>query len=63
MLETGQSAPDFSLADQDGKIHNLADYRGQVVSYLVSPDGVIIRSYPEVDPANHALEILKDLGG
>jgi len=151
MLETGQQAPDFSLADQDGKTHDLVNYRGQVVliyfypkddtpgctkeactiaemyddfekndvkvfgisaddtvshkqfaekyhlpftllsdpdrkvitayganqegessehsshtkriSYLVSPDGVIIRSYPEVDPANHALEILKDLGG
>lgn len=150
MIETGQIAPDFSLPDQDGKTHSLANYRGQVVliyfypkddtpgctkeactiaevyddfekngvkvfgisadsieshkqfaekyhlpftllsdpdrqvivayganqegegsehsthtkriSYLVSPDGVIIRSYPDVDPATHALNILKDLG-
>ncbi|OGG85489.1 hypothetical protein A2392_03315 [Candidatus Kaiserbacteria bacterium RIFOXYB1_FULL_46_14] len=151
MLETGKTAPDFSLPDQDGEIHNLTNYRGQVVliyfypmddtpgctkeactiaemyddfekngvkvfgisaddvashkrfalkyhlpftllsdperqtikdyeaneegegtehsthtkriSYLVSPNGVIIRSYPDVDPATHAGEILKDIGG
>lgn len=31
------------------------------VSYLLSPDLTIAKVYPEVDPANHALEILKDL--
>ncbi len=25
----GLQAPDFSLEDQDGKLHNLADYRGK----------------------------------
>ena len=32
------------------------------VSYLISPDRIIVRSYPAVDPATHAVEILKDLG-
>lgn len=32
------------------------------VSYLISPDKIIVRSYPAVDPATHAVEILKDLG-
>ncbi len=33
------------------------------ISYLIAPDGVISRSYPNVDPAIHALQILKDLRG
>ncbi len=28
-LKIGQKAPEFSLADQKGQIHQLADYRGQ----------------------------------
>lgn len=31
------------------------------VSYLIDPNGTIAKVYPDVDPANHALEILKDL--
>lgn len=31
------------------------------VSYLVSPDGMIAKVYPDVDPANHALQLLTDL--
>ncbi len=32
------------------------------ISYLISPEGKVIKAYPEVDPASHALEILQDLG-
>lgn len=32
------------------------------VSYLISPDQIIVSSYPNVDPATHAVGILKDLG-
>jgi len=28
-LLLGQQAPDFSLPDQDGKVHSLADYKGE----------------------------------
>lgn len=31
MLEIGTKAPEFSLPDQNGKLHRLADYRGQTV--------------------------------
>ncbi len=31
------------------------------ISYLVSPDGKIAKVYPEVDPANHALELIADI--
>jgi hypothetical protein len=31
MIEQGQTAPDFTLADQDGNDVSLNDYRGQTV--------------------------------
>jgi peroxiredoxin Q/BCP len=31
------------------------------ISYLISPEGMIERSYPTVNPAKHAEEILNDL--
>ncbi len=31
------------------------------ISYLINPEGKIAKAYPEVDPANHALELLKDI--
>jgi hypothetical protein len=31
VLEVGDEAPDFTLADMDGVLHSLSDYRGQVV--------------------------------
>ena len=39
MLETGTKAPDFSLPDQDGKMHKLSEYRGQkVILYFYPKD-------------------------
>ena len=35
--ELGQPAPDFSLPDQNGKIHRLADYRGKTVVLAFYP--------------------------
>ena len=40
MLQTGDSAPDFSLSDQDGATHTLADYRGRKL---------LIYFYPRAD--------------
>jgi peroxiredoxin Q/BCP len=31
------------------------------ISYLVGPDGLIVKAYPKVDPAHHGAEILKDI--
>ena len=36
-LEIGQTAPDFSLPDQTGKVHHLADYRGKTVVLAMYP--------------------------
>jgi peroxiredoxin Q/BCP len=36
-LEIGQTAPDFSLPDQNDKIHRLSDYRGKNVVLAFYP--------------------------
>lgn len=39
MIETPYPAPDFSLKDDDGNIHNLADYKGKwLVLYFYPKD-------------------------
>lgn len=39
MLEVGTKAPNFTLPDQNGELHSLADYRGQkVVLYFYPKD-------------------------
>jgi peroxiredoxin len=30
------------------------------ISYLVGSDGHVLKAYPDVDPKNHAQEVLKD---
>lgn len=37
MLQTGASAPDFALPDQDGVVHKLKDYAGQWVLVYFYP--------------------------
>lgn len=37
MPKVGEKAPEFSLPDQDGKSHSLADYRGQWVLLYFYP--------------------------
>jgi thioredoxin-dependent peroxiredoxin len=36
-LEAGDRAPDFSLTDQDGKVHSLAQYAGKTVVLYFYP--------------------------
>lgn len=39
MLETGIKAPEFTLPDQNGELHSLADYRGKkVILYFYPKD-------------------------
>ena len=39
MLDVGMKAPDFELADQNGKMHKLSDYRGRkVILYFYPKD-------------------------
>lgn len=40
MLESGDTAPDFTLPDQDGKPHTLSAYRGKTV---------VLYWYPKAD--------------
>ncbi len=37
LLEVGQTAPDFNLPDQAGKIHTLADYSGKWLALYFYP--------------------------
>lgn len=36
-IQANQPAPDFSLSDETGKIHNLSDYRGKAVVLYFYP--------------------------
>ena len=39
MLNVGTAAPDFTLPDQNGRMHSLSDYQGQrVILYFYSKD-------------------------
>jgi peroxiredoxin Q/BCP len=31
------------------------------ISYLIDPNGLVAKAYPEVDPAHHGTDILKDI--
>jgi peroxiredoxin Q/BCP len=33
------------------------------ISYLVGPDGTVVKAYPDVAPATHAQGVLADLAG
>ncbi len=37
MLNEGDKAPDFELADQTGKVHKLSDYCGKIVAVYFYP--------------------------
>ena len=60
------SDPTMVMMDQYGAFAEKQMYGKTVrgtnrISYLINPEGKIAKVYPEVDPANHALELLKDI--
>lgn len=62
-FKTKYKLPFTLLSDRDKSI--IAEYGAKGIgtkriSYLLSPDGVVLKAYPKVDPAGHAAEILAD---
>jgi len=60
------SDPTMEMMDKYGALVMKKMYGKDVrgtkrISYLVNPDGKIAQVYLEVDPSNHALELLKDI--
>ena len=53
------SDDDHELAKSVGAARALIPLAKRV-SYLVSPDGLVLEAYPEVDPKTHAEEVLED---
>lgn len=60
------SDPTMEMMDTYGAFVEKSMYGKTVrgtnrISYLINPEGKIAKVYPDVDPANHALELLKDI--
>jgi thioredoxin-dependent peroxiredoxin len=60
------SDPEMTMMDKYGALVMKQMYGKEVrgtnrISYLIGPDGKIAKVYPNVDPANHALELLTDI--
>ena len=50
---------DHELAKSVGASRTLIPYAKRI-SYLVGPDGRVLKAYPKVDPSTHASEVLED---
>lgn len=60
------SDPTMEMMDKYGAFVVKKMYGKEVrgtnrITYLVGRDGKVVKVYPEVDPATHALELLKDI--
>jgi peroxiredoxin Q/BCP len=53
------SDSDHELAESVGAARALLPFAKRV-SYLVGPDGLVLETYPDVDPKTHASEVLED---
>ena len=54
------------LADTEKKVIDMYGAKNiptgiKRISYLIGPEGMIAKAYPDVDPAHHGVEILKDI--
>lgn len=43
------------------KNYQADDLLAKRITYLINPEGMIIKTYPKVNPSQHAEEIIKDL--
>lgn len=50
---------DRELAKSVGAARALLPFANRV-SYLIGPDGTVLKAYPDVDPKTHAGEVLED---
>jgi len=60
------SDPTMAMMDTYGALVMKKMYGKEVrgtnrISYLINPNGKIAQVYPDVDPAGHAIELLKDI--
>ena len=55
------SDPERKLAVAVGAASDAKQPAAKRISYLVGPDGKVVKVYPQVVPANHAQEVLGDL--
>jgi peroxiredoxin Q/BCP len=55
------SDSDHKLAVAVGAVHVQIQPVASRISYLIGPDGKVVKAYPEVTPASHAQEVLADL--
>ncbi len=54
------------LSDPNKEVIELWNAKGPLgltkrISYLVDPDGIVVKNYPNVSPATHAQEVLDDV--
>ncbi|AEJ03072.1 alkyl hydroperoxide reductase/ Thiol specific antioxidant/ Mal allergen [Nitrosomonas sp. Is79A3] len=61
-LEVGQSAPDFKLTDQHGKIHTLADFHGKWLALYFYPKDDTPGCTKQACTFRDGLQELADLG-
>jgi peroxiredoxin Q/BCP len=50
---------DHELAKSVGAARALIPFAKRI-SYLVGPDGIVLKNYPDVDPKTHAAEVIND---
>ncbi len=57
--------PFILLSDMDKSVINAYGADGLLfnkrVTYIIDPNGIIAKIYPNVDPASHAMELLQDI--
>ena len=61
-LEVGQSAPDFKLADQHGKMHSLSDFHGKWLALYFYPKDDTPGCTKQACTFRDGLQELADLG-